>query len=68
MRPYREKDYAAEHYEAELAPDTKTRSLRGNVIIRVASRVANLTVVSLDADGILIDKATDGDRDLRVDL
>jgi len=68
VRPYREKDYAAEHYEAELAPDTKTRSLRGNVIIRVASRVANLTVVSLDADGILIDKATDGDRDLRVDL
>ena len=64
---YREKDYRVEDYEADLAPDPRTQSVRGNVIIHLASRVPSLTVVSLDADGLLIEKATEGARSLQVD-
>jgi len=68
MQPYREKDYRVEHYEAELAPAAATRSLRGNVSIRIVSAVARLPVVVLDADGLVIEKATEDGRGLVVDV
>ncbi len=67
-QPYREKDYRVEHYEAELAPDLATRSLRGNVSIRISSAVVSLPVVVLDADGLVIERAFEDGRALDVDI
>jgi aminopeptidase N len=66
--PYREKDYRALHYEAELAPDVATRSLRGNVSIRIVSAAASLPVVALDADELVIEKAVEDGRPLAVEI
>jgi aminopeptidase N len=66
--PYREKDYRVEHYEAEIAPDVATRSLRGSVSIRVVSAVASLPVVALDADELVIEKAVERGHPLAVDI
>jgi aminopeptidase N len=63
---YREKEYRVEHYDAEIAPDVATHSVRGNVSIHVASAVASLAVIALDADGLVIEKAAEDGRPLNV--
>jgi aminopeptidase N len=68
VQPYREKDYRVEHYDAELAPDAATRSLRGNVSIRIVSAVASLPVIALDADGLVIEKVVEDGRPSSVDV
>src|SRR3954471_17103468 len=65
---YREKDYRVEYYEAEIAPDVATGSLRGNVSIRIVSAAASLPVVALDADELVIEKAVEDGRSLAVDI
>src|SRR5438552_4297422 len=65
---YREKDYRALHYEAEIAPDVATGSLRGSVSIRIVGAVASLPAVVLDADELVIEKAVERGRPLAVDI
>jgi aminopeptidase N len=66
--PYREKDYRVEHYEAELAPDVPTRSLRGNVSLRIVSAAASLPVVAVDADELVIEHAVEDGHPLAVEI
>lgn len=48
------------HYDARIEPDLATRTLRGDVTLRIRALQAELHAVTLDSDGLVIDAALQG--------